>query len=148
MRKIISVMVVICVMSPGLAFSKEKAPTEEELAAAHVRISGQANAFLAKELGVPLAAIRSARDMDYPFTNTLFFAVVLSMAKGEAKMKDVIALSEEGLSSKEICERYSLDYVAVVREERRIFRKMRDAGLEAPYLTEKEWNKLFTLRPK
>ncbi len=114
----------------------------------YARVNGQVNAFLAKELGVPLAAIKQARDRDYPFSYAFFFAVVVSQGKGKAKMKDVLDMHDEGVTWGEICIEFGLDLRVLSEEMKRVFRKMIDSGLDVPPQTYKERKKLFEIGPK
>ncbi len=145
MKKAFSAAMVVGLLLVTTAIAHEPAKEQKEK---HLRVNAQANAFLAKELGVPLAAIQNARGMDYPFSNTLFFAVVISQTRGKAKMKDVVVLSEAGRSWGEICEQYGLDYEVMVTERRRVLKRMRQAGIEVPGVTDEEWQKLFDLKPE
>ena len=143
-RALVSILALnFILLSTAHSYQPTKAQKEK-----HQRVNAQANAFLAKELGVPLAAIQNARGMDYPFSNTLFFAVVVSQARGKAKMKDVVVLSEAGRSWGEICEQYGLDYKIMVAARGRVLKKMRQAGIEVPGVTDEEWQKLFDLKPE
>ena len=143
-RTVVSAMV-ISLLLPCIGLAREKMPTKEERAARQVKMNGQVNALLARELGLPLAAIEHARGRDYPFGHAIFFAVVAKMAK--VKIKDVVDLSDKGLTWGQICEKFGLDPIEVMAEKKRIFKKVRDSvGIPSP--TSKEWHKLLAVHPE
>ena len=98
MRKTIGLLVSLCLLG-GVFYSNNLVAEELNPAAGKAnlaRINGQANAFLAGELGVPLASIKSARQEGYPFSYALFFACAAS--KGGVKVRQVVELYDSGLN--------------------------------------------------